>query len=79
MSEARDAPFVQRFRKSLEQTLANYGRLLADAAHPDQRRPDGVTPVTSDELVEMQAIQERTIKALAALDAGEDILPSPAN
>ena len=78
MSEDRDEQFVQSSRQRLQQTLANCNRLIDDAASAAQRRPDGTAGVAPDELVEAHTIQQRTIKALAALNAGEAIPQSPA-
>ena len=72
MNEDPDAQFLQRFRKSLEQTLANCNRLLADAARTAQRHPEVATGVAQDKLAEAYTLRQRALTALVMLDGGED-------
>ena len=69
--------FLQAFRKGLQKTLADCNSLIADAGYFAQRRPHLAPRVAPDELIEAYTIWQWAHKALAALDAGDEIPPPP--
>jgi hypothetical protein len=66
-----------RLRKQIRKILGDCNDLIADAEYVTQRREDLGPVVTPDELVEVYLRRQWAHKALAALDAGEEIPPPP--
>jgi len=77
MREDSFEQFLQVFRKRLQKTLADCNSLIADAGSFAQRRPQLAPRVAPDELIEAYTIRQWAHKALAALDAGDEIPPPP--
>jgi hypothetical protein len=77
MSQERDDPVVQAFRQHLEKKLAECNDFINDCAHVARVRPDVATGVAPDEIVDVYLMRQWAIKALAALDTGEEIPPPP--